>query len=213
MMAIPYWLKSYLDVQKIEDIQKAVAKAELQTAGEIVPVIVRSSSTVGHVPLILFLGVMALGWIIVLSGIVFWQGMLVVFLAAVLTAILGSRCNYLQRVLVPLPDRQRQVFERAQLEFYQSNITQTRDGTGILLFISLLERQVVVLADDAIDRKIQGSDVWCGVMNDILSGIKDRDMVRGLTKGIHKCGEILGEYFPIKPDDVNELPNKLVIKD
>ena len=52
---IEKWLKSYLKKEDLSSLEKAVAQAESQTSGEIVPMVVRHSSTLGHVPLTLFL--------------------------------------------------------------------------------------------------------------------------------------------------------------
>ena len=207
---IDSWLKGYLQEEDISAVEETVARAELKTSGEIVPVIVRSSSTVGHVPLILFLFILSLGGFF--SPLSSWLEISSVLLGAVLFAALVGRWSFLQRALVPLADRQDQVFTRAELEFYHSRIGDTRDGTGILIFVSLLERQVVVLADRAIDEKMNAS-TWDEVLQDVLKGIKGKNMKSGLVQAIERCGDILSEHFPIQPDDENELSNKLIIKE
>ncbi|MCJ8276142.1 MAG: hypothetical protein MJK18_04820, partial [Bdellovibrionales bacterium] len=48
------WLKGHLDEEGAKKIEQAIIDAEKKTSGEIVPMIVRSSSTIGHVPIIVF---------------------------------------------------------------------------------------------------------------------------------------------------------------
>src|SRR5438445_398545 len=49
------WIHRYISDEDIQKISEAVGHAEEKTDGEIVPVIVQRSSTVGHVPLTLTL--------------------------------------------------------------------------------------------------------------------------------------------------------------
>ena len=52
MIDIPKWASSHLDQKHSQTIIDSVAEAESKTSGEIVPMIVRRSSTVGHIPII-----------------------------------------------------------------------------------------------------------------------------------------------------------------
>ena len=52
-MELPKWSAAYLRPERVQLIEDAVRAAELKTSGEIVPMIVKRSSTVGHVPFIL----------------------------------------------------------------------------------------------------------------------------------------------------------------
>ena len=45
-----------------------------------------------------------------------------------------------------------------------------------------------------------------------IKGIKDGDMAGGFCEGIRVCGELLTKQFTVKPKDINELPNRLIIK-
>jgi putative membrane protein len=47
----------------------------------------------------------------------------------------------------------------------------------------------------------------------LISGIKSGDIAKGYADAIEKCGILLSQHFPIRPQDKNELPNKLVLKD
>ena len=98
----------------------------------------------------------------------------------------------------------------AEKEFYRLNMHQTRDKTGILLFFLLGERQFYILADEGINEKVSG-DVWAKISKDIQQNFKNGYFSQGIIKGIESVGELLSEYFPIKPDDKNELTNRVVL--
>ena len=51
---LPSWAKGILGSDGVKRIETAIAEAESHTSGEIVPILVRRSSTVGHVSLVSF---------------------------------------------------------------------------------------------------------------------------------------------------------------
>ena len=98
----------------------------------------------------------------------------------------------------------------AEKEFYMLNMHQTRDKTGILLLFILEERQFYILADEGIN-KIVGQSVWQDVATEMQKDFSHGHFAEGIINGIKRVGEILSEHFPIKPDDKNELTNKVVL--
>jgi putative membrane protein len=85
----------------------------------------------------------------------------------------------------------------------------TRDRTGILIFLSLLEHKVRVLGDSGINAKVQQSD-WDGVTQLIVSGIRERRATDGLVAAIRECGRLLDAHgFRRRSDDKDELSDNL----
>ena len=82
------------------------------------------------------------------------------------------------------------VHRAAELAFHQLGIVETRDRTGILIYVSLLERRVVVLADRGIHARV-ADGTWDGVVARIVEGIRRGEADDGLAEGIRLCGEIL----------------------
>lgn len=107
-------------------------------------------------------------------------------------------------------ERHMEVRDLAEKEFYKLNMHQTRDKTGILLFFLLGERKFYILADQGINEKVEPS-VWENVSAEIQKNFKNGYFSNGIIEGITNVGKILQEHFPIKPDDVNELTNKVVL--
>jgi uncharacterized membrane protein len=107
-------------------------------------------------------------------------------------------------------ERNSNIMSLAEKEFYKLNMHQTRDKTGILLFFLLGERQFYILADQEINEKV-GQNVWEDISKEIQENFRNGFFSQGIIKGIEKVGVLLSEHFPIKPDDVNELTNKVVI--
>lgn len=104
-----------------------------------------------------------------------------------------------------MADRVRQAAHEA---FYLFRLSETRDATGIMIYVSLFERMVVVLADKAIDEKLN-QDAWDRVRDLVIDGFKTSKPEDGIVQAVEACGRILAEHFPRKSDDTNELPNHL----
>jgi putative membrane protein len=217
-MEQPAWVQKHCTQTEIDKIKAAVAAAETRTAGEIVPMVVSRSSHTAHVPLsaMTLLAVVFLSVALFLSRSEwFWVNDLWLVIGSVISLGLGwwiARFDQVQRWFVPLDDQLHQVERRAELEFYEAGLERTKGGTGILLFVSLLERRAVVLADIGISGKLP-PETWDGIVKQLIDGIKEGSMGQGFATAIHSCADILEQHFPIQPDDTNELKNHLIIKD
>lgn len=211
------WANKYLKNNDVERIGEAVRIAEKKTSGEIVPMVVLSSSPVGHVPMLvtLFASVIFLligNW--AHFGFYFpnWIWSLLILLPGFyFIGSLMKRNLTVQRFLTNDQDESDNVFRRAQLEFYQQKLQKTKDRTGILIFVSLMERQVIVLADKGISERLPQS-TWDEVVQLIIQGKKSGNLADGMIAGIQKCGELLTEKFPVQSHDQNEIGNQLILK-
>ncbi len=100
------------------------------------------------------------------------------------------------------------IFDLAKDEFFKLKMNETRDKTGILLFMLLKEHQFQILADQGINDKV-AQTVWDGIRDDMAKYFKEGNFFEGLIFGIDEVGGILAKFFPVKPDDTNELSNKV----
>ncbi len=116
----------------------------------------------------------------------------------------------IDRLIVPKKIRNQKVTERATRYFMESGVYNTKDRTGILIFISIMERRVELLADSGINEKIP-AEKWQNIVDNIIKGIKQKEVVVHLTKSINECGNLLAEHFPIQSDDKNELTDNIEI--
>jgi putative membrane protein len=101
--------------------------------------------------------------------------------------------------------------EQAFQEFYANGLHKTEAATGVLLFVSLLEHRVVILADEGIDGKVD-AEFWADTDDAILAGIRAGSLRDGLVAGVHRAGELLSEQFPWREGDRNEIPDRLIVR-
>ena len=218
MEELPSWARSVLGNDGAERIESAIADAESRTSGEIVPLLVRRSSTVGHVALVSFTLLLLCVLLSDLPALLTelggpylaWLG--ACWLLAGGLALGVSRLDAVQRLLTPRIDQMRQVDLRAQIEFYELEMSQTQDRTGILLLVSLMEHRAVVLADHSIAEKLDAK-IWQELVDLMIQGVKRGDLAAGMTQAIQRCGELLSPHFPVASDDINELRDHLVVKE
>jgi putative membrane protein len=98
---------------------------------------------------------------------------------------------------------------RALRAFYEKGLHRTRQQTGVLFFISLLEHKVWVLADKGIHEKI-GQETLNTFAAKVSRGVAEGRACDKLCEAIKEAGLLLAEHFPIKPGDIDELPNGLI---
>lgn len=108
---------------------------------------------------------------------------------------------------------ERRVAQRAAEAFISEEVFKTRDRTGILIFLSLLERKVLVVGDAGINAKVEKND-WHDIVGRVVKGIRTGKPAEGLIEAIQQCGELLQRHgVTIRPDDQDELPDSLRLKD
>jgi len=205
------------DLRKIHD---AVQAAERRTRGEIVPMIVPSSARYSEARYLAGLALSILTLTVLLTfehgwGQYAWQGHhpAWIVLGVVLTYALGYWTGSLPALIQFFTSKERMAFKvrrRAELAFYEHGLHKTREGTGILIMASLLERRVQVLADKAINDRVP-LGTWDTLVNDLVQGIKDGRPTEAFCKAIAKCGDLLAEHFPARPrDNPDELADDLI---
>ena len=106
--------------------------------------------------------------------------------------------------------RRKSVAELAKQEFARLGIGKTRDKTGILIYIILEERQFYILADSAINNKVT-EDTWHKIKDDMQEFFMKGMFAKGIIHGVEETGKVLSEHFPVKPDDTDEIPDKVII--
>lgn len=218
-MATGKWVA--LTNEERAQVEAAVQAAEQHTSAEIVPMIVARSGLyrdaqhrAGLIGALLALTALMTietawlpwGWHAANAG---W------LLAAILPAYaLGAWSGTWPLIIRLFTSRERmhqKVQLRAERAFAQHGIARTRERTGLLLMVSLLERQVYVLADQSLRERIS-SDQWHEVVAVIVERMRDGDLAGGLCRGIEASKVLLAQACPPnKGHDPNELSNDVIL--
>lgn len=219
-MELPDWLRSELTKEDLDRLEENVKKAELQTSAEIVPMIVLRSSPafMSFILALIYSGLLQYVSTAFLPLFFEWGGQssfslqisYPIYLAVLW--FLFVRFPFLERIATPKAIREYFCFRRAESEFHGLRMWNTKEATGVLFFVSLEEHISVILADEAIDKKmIKGS--WDKILQDSIKEIKSKDLPSGIALAVSQISDLIQKDFPIEEGDINELPNHLVIKE
>lgn len=206
----------------LERIKAAVKTAEGKTSGEIVPFVVEQSDAYEDAE---WRGA-SLGAIVVfclLTVVRQYTGIWIpldVPAIGLATLAAGAICflavRYVPWLKVRLAGKHlvaHRVSQRAAEAFISEEVFRTRDRTGILLFVSLLEHRVLVVGDSGINAKVEQSD-WHDVVQRIIRGINEGKITDGLVDAIGKCSTLLSARgVRRRRDDRDELPDSLRVSD
>ena len=205
-------VEKFFTAAEQERIQQAVIAAEKKTSGEIVPMIVSASGRYAEVELSGLVIGLVLGTLAAFLWHDPWGTVQSYLFWPVAGAIFGFFALCIPRVKRRLISKHRiddAVHTRSLAAFTGHGLHYTRAHTGILIFASLLEHRVVVLADRGIDAKV-AAGTWNEIVNTITESLKSGNGCDGFCNAIDRCGVILAQHFPRSADDRDELPNKLV---
>lgn len=193
-------------------ITAAIHAAEKSTSGEFVAVVARASDHYVFVPLLwsamvalllpgacLFLG-LSLSWLHV------YQIQLLTFI--VLAALLLF-VPELHIKLIPARVKHTRASRLAKAQFYQQGVQLTAHHSGVLLFVSLAEHYVEIVADKGIHEKL-GETHWKGIIDMFVAQVRRDRVADGFVDAIRACGNAMAEHFPPDPNQVNELSDGLI---
>lgn len=198
-----------------EQIRQAVTAAETATAGEIVTMVVDSSDTYREsetLGAMLLAGFVAIVAAVAIHHVTIWSYIPMVFVFYFPCRLLFRSVPRLKLSFVGRRRLHDAVRERAVRAFYEKGLYRTRGATGILIFISLLERKVWILGDRGINEKI-APHFWSEIAGALTKGLREGKGGGALCTAIAACGAELARYFPRAPDDTNELRNDLLTQD
>jgi putative membrane protein len=205
------------DRQRIAD---AIGEAEAVTSAEIVPYVVVQSGAYpaarwrgGVLGVLLVVSATALLRTGLAPGLLPYVTDLYVLVATfglgLIGAVTAGTVPPATRLLTPADEQRRAVYRRAVEAFLDQEMFDTQDRTGILLFVSLMEHRIEVLADQGIDEQVDDT-AWTDVADHIRRGIENDRLTQGLLNGIDRCGAILDEHgVDARPDDEDGLSNRL----
>lgn len=214
-------LQKRFSPEDLDRIKAAVKQAEDKISGEIVPVFVERSGfyTIANYRGGLSLGALVFVIIVILDryapSLAVYDP-LFIFLLVLLGGMLGALVtNYLdpiKRIMLSQSHLDQATRKRAENAFLEEEVFNTRHRTGIMIFVSFFEHEVMVMADRGISKVVEQKE-WDKLVKNIIEKIRMGKVSEGIEAAILRCGEILLEKGFVKsPDDINELRDDLRIE-
>ena len=194
-------------------VRAAIADVEARTNGEVVVVVVERSDRHPGASWLSALTALVIGTVL-LEGVLPRDALWLVLLQVLLGAIgygVASLLPGWKRMFVREARASEMAEEQAAQEFFRQGVWRTAGRTGVLVFVSLFERRVVVLGDEGIDAKT-GPEHWIRTDEAILRKARDGSLADGLVEGVRLLGDALAEHFPPLPGQENELADHLIVR-
>ncbi|MEZ5014149.1 MAG: TPM domain-containing protein [Chitinophagales bacterium] len=98
--------------------------------------------------------------------------------------------------------------QRAQYWFGKLRMQDTQAHNGVLIYIATADKKCAILGDAGIHAQVP-DNFWDLIIHNMLADFSAGNYVPGLTAAIHAVGEQLKQYFPLQPDDINELSDEI----
>ena len=124
-------------------------------------------------------------------------------------ALLILKWMPLRLLLTPAATKHRRVRRRAVTIFKAAAERRTAGRTGILIYLSMAERRAEIVADEAI-LAVTDEHTWGEAMTALIANVREGRPADGIVAAIERVGAVLAEHFPCSPDDINEIPDKLI---
>lgn len=203
-------LRNRLKPEDEARIEAAIADLERRSAAEIVTVIAqRAAGYAAYPALWAASSALLIGWVaalidpaLPLSHVVFVQG------AALIVAATLFYLTPLGIKLVPSAVKQARAAMLARLEFANLVNDRTRQRNGLLLFVSLAEHYIEIIADDAVATAIP-PERWQQLVGQFQEKAKRAPLSDSLLSLIAACAAVLAHHFPARPGQEDELPNQV----
>jgi putative membrane protein len=134
------------------------------------------------------------------------------FIQIVTLAVLGGILLIPRLRVALIPDAMKRAAgaARAREQFIERGLHLTQGRTGILIFVSVAERYVEILADDGINAKVDPA-TWQDIIDTLIDDIHRGRVAEGFRKVVASVGDILAEHVPAEGKNPNELPDRLFV--
>lgn len=201
---------AWLDNRARERVRDCIQQIESATGAEVVTTVCASSGHYRHADYLV--GAMfSFGSLLfyLLYPAPLFDDVAVVIIVAFFAvgAVLSMALSPLRRLLVSRRLMDDAVRKSAMASFVEQGISKTRARTGVLVYVSLFERRVQVVADIGVPVERIGGR-WTEATTSMDRAA--RGGVEPFAASLLELGRILAEAVPRAADDINELPDEMV---
>lgn len=202
---------AFLNETEKQQLRAAIRTAESKTTGEIVTVIAAASSSYLYYPTLWAALLAILSPLVPIAlnlsfaplGIIELQLLAFVLLSALF------RWSPLKRRLVPRAVRREYCARRAREQFLAQDLHTTPDRTGVLLYVSVAERHVELLADAGIHARVSPG-TWTTIVSAFTARVQRGETATGFIEAIQAVGVELARHYPGDDRNPNRLPDHLI---
>jgi putative membrane protein len=134
----------------------------------------------------------------------YWVAIDVALLFAI-GAVISSRSNSLRRLLTTEKFRSAAVRAGAAAMFYEAGIANTNAEMGVLIYLSVLERRLELIADRGVLKGVNALE-WNQLLFELHQAGRQAD-AQTLQAALENLGALLAKHLPATGENPNELPD------
>jgi len=123
-------------------------------------------------------------------------------------AVVASHSAQWRRALTPAGRRRRRVEEAARATFVERRVHSTSGRTGILLYVSVLEREAALVVDLGVE-PLAATDGWRRAVAELETAVRGGADGNAVALRLRALGDLLAPVLPCGAEDVNELPDEV----
>ena len=187
--------------------ERAIAAIERASAVEVIVAVRRRSAAYLHANLLAGSIAAFAGLAVMLFGDHVFALSSILIDPFVAGALVGAAVELLpgvKRLLAPAAMRHRQVARAARATFVERGVHNTRERSGILVYISWLEREVVLVPDAGLERRLS-HEARAHAEQALTAAIPHGGAA--VARALEHLATALGAAMPVREGDVNELPD------
>jgi putative membrane protein len=199
----------FLDATARTAFTRAIEAIEQGSAAEVVVAVRRRSAPYLHANVAIGVAVAVAGQAAMLfSDHVFALTSILVdpFVVGAIAGAVTELLPAVKRLLSPRAMRRREVLRAARAAFVERGVHCTRDRSGILVYISWLEREVAVVVDAGIERALP-AEIHADAVRSLTAAISGGGAA--VARQLERFAPALASAMPRRDDDVNELPDAI----
>ncbi|MBT8492619.1 MAG: hypothetical protein KJO07_06130 [Deltaproteobacteria bacterium] len=204
--------KRFVDDAAKEAFTEAIRKVESDSSVEVVIKVRHHSGSYLHADLVfgIFAGLVTLAFMLYSPSLHF--SITAIFLDPIIVGVafglLSTQLPFVRRHLTPPSRRRRRILQAAQAGFFRRGVRMTSGRTGLLVYASLLEREVELVCDSGVEEAMADGEIEAE--RERLTRALRADF-RGvaLAKAVEGLSDLCATRLPGAEDDVNELPDQV----
>lgn len=205
-------MAAFIDDDAKARIEAAIQTAETRTRAELVAVVTAESDDYAYVTLAVaaVVGLAApFPWSFgLVAGGALWAHLAALALALLMLSL--GRIDAVRRFITPKSIQRRRAARNARVQFYEQRVRMTGERAGVLLFVSVFEHHVEIIADEAAAAAVPAA-VWQAAVDAFVAQVKAGDAAAGFLAAIDLLDDALATHLPGNAADADELPNRLII--
>jgi putative membrane protein len=200
---------TFVDAASRKAFRAAIERVEEASSAEVFVAVRRRSTSYAHAHVLTgaAVAVAAHGFMLYSAHPFSLSAMLVdPVVAGVAGGLLSTLSLAVERWLTPGRTRAHAVHVAARATFLERGLHRTRHATGILVYVSQVERTVEVVADDGVLAAVDEA-AWKTAVASVQAALDGGGPA--VARAVGELAPLLGHALPRLADDTNELPDDM----